>query len=153
MHLDLFSKLNGILCPWFGDHNHGELSEKCREGSRLAGAPKWAGEQWTVDSRVLPGTRLSEPSFFVWRREISQRDRERDSVAAGSSTHSAGLVAVGVAGQMNSRPLPIEFDLTTGVVIGLGEDVSAETLDRVLAAAGVHERPPGAFSDPANYPT
>ena len=84
---------------------------------------------------------LSEPSFYSWRRELEKRDRERtagtDAGAtrntAGDTAGSAGLVAVDVIGVLGDATL--EIAVAGGVVIRLREDASAETLERVLAAA------------------
>jgi hypothetical protein len=72
---------------------------------------------------------FSEPSFYVWRRELAKRDKEIGS----RSTRPAGLMAVDVipsAGEVN-----LEIEVADGVVIRLREGASAETLARVLAVA------------------
>ena len=80
---------------------------------------------------------LSEPSFYSWRRELGKRDRQRaagaDDRVTRAAAGSAGLVAVDVIGVLGEATLEIIID--GGVVIRLREDVSAETLERVLAAA------------------
>lgn len=80
---------------------------------------------------------LSEPSFYSWRRELEKRDRERsagaDAEATRNAAGSAGLVAVDVVGLLGEATL--EIAVAGGVVIRLREDASAETLQRVLAAA------------------
>lgn len=100
---------------------------------------------------------VSAPSFYVWRREISRRNQEENS-AAGSSQASrsaapnsdnGGLIAVDVIGQVTSHPSTMEVALTSGVVIRLREDVSAETLKHVLTAAGALERAASSERDAA----
>ena len=77
---------------------------------------------------------LSEPSFDSWRRELGKRDRQRAAGADGRMTRAAaGLVAVDVMGVLGEAAL--EIAIAGGVVIRLREEASAETLQRVLAAA------------------
>ncbi len=81
---------------------------------------------------------LSEPSFYSWRRELDKRDRQRSAQSAAGAAHSAaagsaGLVAVDVIGVLGEATL--EIAIAGGVVIRLREEASAETLQRVLAAA------------------
>ena len=80
---------------------------------------------------------LSEPSFYSWRRELGKRDRQRAAGTDGRVTRaavgSAGLVAVDVIGVLGEAMLEIIID--GGVVIRLREEVSAETLERVLRVA------------------
>ena len=81
---------------------------------------------------------LSEPSFSAWRRELDKRDRQRsagaDGRVASSAAGSAGLVAVDVIGVLGEATL--EIAVAGGVVLRLREEASAETLQRVRAAAG-----------------
>jgi len=60
---------------------------------------------------------------------------------ASKTAEMAGLVAVDVVGQPaeSHRPLTMEVALTSGVVIRLREDVSTETLQRVLTATHHYE--------------
>jgi len=70
---------------------------------------------------------LSEASFYLWRRELRLRDRENSANGGLPS----GLVAVDVVGSASEAKLEIAF--RDGVVIRLREDVSGDTLERVLA--------------------
>ena len=94
---------------------------------------------------------ISEPTFYVWRRKLQERDHEvgpndcdrhaRLSEAAGA----AGFVAVDVVTskvqtpdavssdtESGCREATLEVDVAGGVVIRLREDASAGTLERVL---------------------
>ncbi len=100
---------------------------------------------------------VSEPSFYVWRREIFRRDQEQDSAAAdsrasrsaGANSGMGGLIAVDVVGELPSRSLTMEVALPSGVVIRLREDVSTGTLCRVLTAIGIHECAAGSEGEAA----
>ena len=103
---------------------------------------------------------LSEPSFYVWRREIARRDGGQssagtmaDSATLGrsavsnrpttesrrrqsanrdpSDSETAGLVAVDVVGRMSASGM-IEVILPNGVTVRLADDVPMAILHRVL---------------------
>jgi hypothetical protein len=90
---------------------------------------------------------LSEPSFYVWRKELQKRDLEAAAktkaqksrrVLSGKTGHSS-LVAVDVI-HVPASTATIEIAVPGGIVIRLRDDTSAETLGRVLTAVGC---PPG----------
>ena len=76
-------------------------------------------------------------TFYSWRRELDKRDRERpagtECLPTPDPAGSTGLVAVDVIGVLGETTL--EITVAGGVLIRLREGVSAETLERVLAAA------------------
>ena len=71
---------------------------------------------------------LAEPSFYAWRKKLQHRNPVEQAPAAG-----ANLIAVDVVGGPPAAQLEIES--RSGVVIRVREDVSRETLRRVLWAA------------------
>ena len=90
---------------------------------------------------------VSEPTFYVWRRELRKRDHERglhecDSHASFSEAAVApGFVALDVVPPdvvSSGREAKLEIDVAGGVVIRLREDASAETLERVLSVVCRH---------------
>ena len=95
---------------------------------------------------------VSEPTFYVWRRELRKCDHERglterDRPAPLSEAVVApGFVAVDVLtpdvvasdAVLAGREAKLEIDVAGGVVIRLREDASAETLERVLTAVCRH---------------
>ena len=96
---------------------------------------------------------LTEQSFYVWRRRLQNEGQETTGprVAAergltgrghvrrkvSERSRSAGLVAVDVIDAPRSNAV-LEMSVTDGITIRLREDVSVETLERVLRAAGRH---------------
>ena len=80
---------------------------------------------------------VSEPSFYSWRRELAKRDQQRAAATkclpTSGAAGAAGLVAVSVLGALGEAML--EIAVAGGVVIRLREEVSAETLQRVLNVA------------------
>ena len=85
---------------------------------------------------------LSQPSFYVWRRELQRRDGE-----GGSPATAGGFVPVAVlpdecrAGgepRLLDGPGRLEVMVSPGVVIGLREDVPEDVLLRVLSAVARH---------------
>lgn len=95
---------------------------------------------------------VSEPTYYVWRRELRKRDHERglhecDSDASLSkATVAPGFVALDVVPSdvlaadvvSRGREAKLEIDVAGGVVIRLREDASAETLERVLTVVCRH---------------
>lgn len=95
---------------------------------------------------------VSEPTFYVWRRELRKRDlkcglTERDRHAPLSeATMTPGFVAIDVVtpdvvtsdAVSSGREAKLEIDVAGGVVIRLREDASAETLERVLTVVCRH---------------
>jgi transposase-like protein len=95
---------------------------------------------------------VSEPTFYVWRRELRKRDyehglTERDRHAPLSEAAVApGFVAVDVVtadvltpdAVLADREAKLEIDVAGGVVIRLRESASAETLERVLTVVCRH---------------
>jgi transposase-like protein len=84
---------------------------------------------------------VSEPTFYVWRRELRKRGHERgltdrDSHESFSkAVVASGFVAVDVAtldAVSVGREAKLEIDVAGDIVIRLREDASAETLERVL---------------------
>jgi transposase-like protein len=89
---------------------------------------------------------VSEPTYYVWRRKLQNRDHERglperDRHAPLSEAAVApGFVAVDVvtsdvmtsASASAGCTAQLEIDVAGGVVIRLRENASAETLERVL---------------------
>ena len=90
---------------------------------------------------------VSEPTYYVWRRKLQERDHERglperDRHAPLSEAAVApNFVAVDVvtsdvvtsAATSADCTAQLEIDVAGGVVIRLRENVSAETLERVLS--------------------
>ena len=92
---------------------------------------------------------LTEQSFYVWRRRLQNEGQETTGprVAAergltgrghvrrkvSERSRSAGLVAVDVIDAPRSNAV-LEMSVTDGITIRLREDVSVETLERVLRA-------------------
>ena len=72
---------------------------------------------------------VSEPSFYVWRRELAKRDQE----TATKSGCSTALMALDIIPSRDS--VKLEIEVADGVVIRLREEASTETLSRVLAVA------------------
>ena len=102
--------------------------------------------RWCRDNGV------SEPTFYVWRRELRKRDLERDlpdrnpaepgvqGRLSGAGV-SSGFVAVDVVTSdavSSGREAQLEIDVAGGVVIRLRENASAETLERVLSVVCRH---------------
>ena len=67
---------------------------------------------------------LSEPSFYAWRREICQRDRERSA-----AKRSPAFVPVRVVGAE-----PLEVVVRGGRVVRVAAGFDAEQLRAVVAA-------------------
>jgi hypothetical protein len=100
---------------------------------------------------------VSEPTFYVWRRELRKRDHERGRTERNrheplsEPAFAPGFVAVDVLAldvltsdvvtsdaMLSGREAKLEIDVAGGVVIRLREDASAETLERVLTAVCRH---------------
>lgn len=95
---------------------------------------------------------VSEPTYYVWRRKLQNRDHERglperDSHALLSEAAFApGFVAMDVltsdvvtsAVASAGCTAKLEIDVAGGVVIRLRENASAETLERVLSVVCRH---------------
>ena len=81
---------------------------------------------------------VSEPSFYVWRQKL-QPDRSRKATSVPnherrSKKHDeAGFIPVEITA---GRQVGIEIETPAGIVIRLREDVSPETLQRVIGAVG-----------------
>lgn len=102
--------------------------------------------KWCRDNGV------SEPSFYVWRRELRKRDRESGQAEPERADRegrnhlpkdivSSGFVAVDVVASddvLAGRAAMLEIDVASGVVIRLREDASADTLERVLGVVCRH---------------
>ena len=113
---------------------------------------------------------LSEPSFYVWRRELRKRDHEVAASAEierppqhrnprpsarkppeggtltdgprGASPGRPAFVPVDVVPSV--RPAVLQIDLPGGVVIHVPTDVPAGTLERVLrVVTGLNDTSPG----------
>ena len=119
----------------------------------------WRGQ---LDQQVVSGLSVrgwcrdngvSEPSFYMWRREVRKRDLERglsnrnpaERGVQGRLSEAAvtpGFVAVDVVTSgavLADREAKLEIAVAGGVVIRLREDVSAETLERVLTVVCRHD--------------
>jgi hypothetical protein len=48
--------------------------------------------------------RLSEPSFYAWRRELARRDQQRQAPQAGAAAATPAFVALAVAADPVSPP-------------------------------------------------
>jgi hypothetical protein len=100
---------------------------------------------------------VSEPTFYVWRRELRKRDHERGRTERNrheplsEPAFAPGFVAVDVLAPdvlapdvvtsdavLSGREAKLEIDVAGGVVIRLREDASAETLERVLTVVCRH---------------
>ena len=100
---------------------------------------------------------VSEPTFYVWRRELRKRDHERGRTERNrheplsEPAFAPGFVAVDVLAPdvlapdvvtsdavLSGREVKLEIDVAGGVVIRLREDASAETLERVLTVVCRH---------------
>ena len=100
---------------------------------------------------------VSEPTFYVWRRELRKRDHERGRTERNrheplsEPDFAPGFVAVDVLAldvltsdvvtsdaMLSGREAKLEIDVAGGVVIRLREDASAETLERVLTVVCRH---------------
>jgi rhodanese-related sulfurtransferase len=110
---------------------------------------------------------VSEPTFYVWRRELRKRDHERGRTERdrheplSEPAFAPGFVAVDVLAPdvlapdvlapdvvtsdvvtsdavLSGREAKLEIDVAGGVVIRLREDASAETLERVLTVVCRH---------------
>ena len=105
---------------------------------------------------------VSEPTFYVWRRELRKRDHERGRTERNrheplsEPAFAPGFVAVDVLAVdvlapdvlapdvvtsdavLSGREVKLEIDVAGGVVIRLREDASAETLERVLTVVCRH---------------
>ena len=100
---------------------------------------------------------VSEPTFYVWRRELRKRDHERGRTERNrheplsEPAFAPGFVAVDVLALdvltsdvvtsdavLSGREAKLEIDVAGGVVIRLREDASAETLERVLTVVCRH---------------
>ena len=105
---------------------------------------------------------VSEPTFYVWRRELRKRDHERGRTERNrheplsEPAFAPGFVAVDVLAVdvlapdvlapdvvtsdavLSGREAKLEIDVAGGVVIRLREDASAETLERVLTVVCRH---------------
>lgn len=95
---------------------------------------------------------VSEPTFYVWRRKLQERDHERGLTERDSheslseAVVAPGFVAVDVltpdvvtSGALpGDREAKLEIDVAGGIVIRLREDASAEILERVLTVVCRH---------------
>ena len=95
---------------------------------------------------------VSEPTFYVWRRELRKRDHERGLTERdrpgplSEAVVAPGFVAVDVltadvatSGAVPSdREAKLEIDVAGEIVIRLREDASAEILERVLTVVCGH---------------
>jgi hypothetical protein len=83
--------------------------------------------------------RLSEPSFYAWRRELARRDRERLAVVTNGQAKSAkserpstgAFVQVGVDARM-SAPAAIDLVLAQGRLLRIRPGFDADLLRRLL---------------------
>ena len=96
---------------------------------------------------------VSEPSFYVWRRELRKRDHERGLTERdrhelfSEAAVASDFVAVDVVTSdvltpdvvtSDDREAKLEIDVAGGIMIRLREDASAETLERVLTVVCRH---------------
>ncbi|MBC8290458.1 MAG: hypothetical protein H8E37_09090 [Planctomycetes bacterium] len=90
---------------------------------------------------------VSEPTYYVWRRKLQQRDHERGlperdgHAPLSEATVAPGFVAVDVVTSdvvSSGCEAKLEIDVAGGVVIRLRENASAETLERVLSVVYRH---------------
>ena len=100
---------------------------------------------------------VSEPTFYVWRRELRKRDHERGRTERNrheplsEPAFAPGFVAVDVLAldvltsdvvtsdaMLSGREAKLEIDVAGGIVIRLREDASADTLERVLGVVCRH---------------
>ena len=85
---------------------------------------------------------VSEPSFYLWRRELQKRDLERgvgerrEHEGSSEVVVPAGLVAVDIVSVPSAAML--EIDVAGGVMIRLRENASTDTLERVLGVVCRH---------------
>ncbi len=95
---------------------------------------------------------VSEPTYYVWRRELRKRDHKRGLTERdrheplSEAAVPPGFVAVDVLTSdvvtsdavLAGREAKLEIDVAGGIVIRLREDASAETLERVLTVVCRH---------------
>ncbi len=100
---------------------------------------------------------VSEPTFYVWRRKLQNRDQERGltdrdrHAPLSEAVVTPDFVAVDVVtsnvvtrdvvtfdGESSDREAKLEIDVAGGIVIRLREDASADTLERVLGVVCRH---------------
>ena len=95
---------------------------------------------------------VSEPTFYVWRRELRKRDHERGLTKRdrhkllSEAAVAPDFIAVDVLtpdvvtpdAVLAGREAKLEIAVAGGVVIQLREDVSADTLERVLTVVCRH---------------
>ena len=96
---------------------------------------------------------VSEPTFYVWRRELRKRDHERGLTERdrhelfSEAAVASDFVAVDVVTSdvltpdvvtSDDREAKLEIDVAGGIMIRLREDASAETLERVLTVVCRH---------------
>jgi Transposase len=88
---------------------------------------------------------LSEPSFYAWRRELHNREAERDDVGArrGDAPGKRQLIPVEVVdsiGRDDSRAsgtkLPLEICTPGGFTLRFDHQASPETISRLLNVIG-----------------
>lgn len=107
--------------------------EKERYWRRIVGEQAVSGQSIRAFCRER---QLSEPSFYVWRRELKRRDAAhggRLSAATQADDKRTDFVAVDVVeAAAAERHLEI---IVGGVVIRVREDACLDALGRVMAAA------------------
>lgn len=95
---------------------------------------------------------LGEASFYFWRREIEDRDRQRDSAGAGSAMIPVKVVQPNKCKTQNSASTdqavsapdgpPIEVVTPTGFVIRAGrcDEVTSNAVVRLAHALADHNK-------------
>jgi transposase len=121
--------------PRRGEHNH----HKERFWRRLLG--QWQRSGLTVrDFCVQHG--VSEPSFYAWRRIITQRDQGRSDPSRGGAGRSSAkpvFVPIRVMPTAPASVAPLEIVLGRGQVVRVLPGFDAATLRQLLA---ILEEPP-----------
>ena len=87
---------------------------------------RWERSDLTVRD-FCSAHRVSEPSFYAWRRELAARDRARPPAPAAAPT----FVPVRVA-----PPAVVEVVLPTGVVVRVPAGADPAAVARLVAALG-----------------
>jgi hypothetical protein len=82
---------------------------------------------------------ISEPSFYVWRKELQKRDAQR---TAGGGCHgrlipvevirSTGESAAASSSRGDDVRRPLEIGTPSGFTLRFGHDANAETVARLL---------------------
>ena len=103
-------------------------------------------QRWERSGRTVrdfcTGEGLAEPSFYAWRRELTERDRETASGLEGPKSVPGGAarflpvqVVADEAGDSGAGGF-LEVQLPTGVRLRIPAGFDARTLSDVLSALG-----------------